>query len=253
MKKRLFKIICSTIAVTSLILSPQLTTKSYATLTVKTYMDSAELAIYGVPAAFTQRFPEIEKRVEYYYANRTDGINVNVVFSSQDIVNSPARKCADNSSNFENTVQYGCPCYTNTQCENGTRHHNNAEVFKSILPNPANSKTATWLFTASYICANNSHHGVNGVCWKTSRKIISSDYDYRVPKSKKGEDIYAFASKTIIHEIGHLYDVKDHYNVLPDQYPKCMWGTERGKYIIASSMATCPQCLEKLNQNKNRY
>ena len=250
MKKAVFKIITSCIVGTSLFFSPQLATKSYATLTVRTYMDTTETAIYGIPTTFTERRPAIESRIETYFSARN--ISVNVTSSNLDIYSTPASQCAENAPNYNYTVRHGCACYSNTQCDNGTHHHSNAQVYRNSFPNPTNAKTAHWLITAAFICDNNPHHGLNGVTWTNSRKIISCDYDYKVPSSEKGDDVIAFASKTAIHEIGHLYGVADHYSVLPDQYPNCMWGSNHSKYTVASYNKTCLRCATTLSNNKNK-
>lgn len=255
--KFIAKAIVSCCTGAAILLSPYIPLQSQGAggLNITAYMDSTDTAIYGVPTAFLYRFPTIISRTENYYANRN--INVNISFTSQNIYATPARNCADNSSNFDNIVRNGCRCVTNTQCENGNRHHSNAETFKNSFVSPTSSNSATWLITASYICGHNgtsgSHHGLNGVAWSGQRKMVTRDYDFTVPNSEKGEDIYAFASKTAVHEIGHMYGVTDHYSVLPDQYPKCIWGSEHNKYIISSALITCTRCNTTLSNNKNKF
>ena len=108
MKKAVFKIITSCIVGTSLFFSPQLATKSYATLTVRTYMDTTETAIYGIPTTFTERRPAIESRIETYFSARN--ISVNVTSSNLDIYSTPASQCAENAPNYNYTVRHGCAC-----------------------------------------------------------------------------------------------------------------------------------------------
>ncbi len=254
-KLKLKALLCCCIS-SALILSPYATMKSHAAsgLNIDAYMDTTYTAIYGVPSSFLDRFPEIIRRTSGYY--NVCGARVNISFSSQKLLRTSARVCAENSSNIENTIRNGCKCYTNSQCEKGISHHNNAEIFRNSFSSPTSSNSATWLITATSICGHNgtsgSHHGLNGVAW-SERKILTCDYDFKMDEGHPEYDPYAFATKTAIHEIGHLYGVSDHYTILPDQYPDCVWGSNRNSYEIAKGMKTCPRCNQAIKNNLTKY
>lgn len=255
--KFIAKAIVSCCTGAAIFLSPHIPLQSHSAggLNITAYMDSTDTAVYGVPTAFLYRFPTIISRTENYYASQN--INVNIAFTSQNIRATPARNCADNSSDFYNIVRNGCKCVTNTQCENGNRHHSNAETFKNSFVSPTSSNSATWLITASYICGHNgtsgSHHGLNGVTWSSQRKMVTCDYDFKMQEQHPDYDPYVFATKTAVHEIGHLYGVTDHYTVLPDQYPNCIWGLNHNVYDISKKLTTCTRCKTTLSNNKNKY
>ncbi len=221
--------------------------------------DDVTLGTYGTPATFSERLPAITGYVYGYYANSGAYINF-YDFVSSDIRHSPARLCANNYSGNESAflgvIVNGCPC-TDRNCVSGssTLHHNNLEMFKNDLPvyNPDNE--CAMYITVSNLCSNNGgeHHGVFGASNKDEMYMITSDYDYR--NSHDDNNAYAYARKNVVHEIGHLYNVTDHYNTtaLPSQDPDCIWGANKNNYLILKNCTTCYVCQQTIYRNRNIY
>ncbi len=90
--------------------------------------------------------------------------------------------------------------------------------------------------------------------------IIVQDYDYTL------DDVYdvdnwlgnsteiAYVSKTVAHEIGHLYGVEDHYNTLyGTDKDNCIWGYNKDVWNVANELEMCSDCYEIIRENRNKF
>lgn len=210
---------------------------------------------YGVPASFNKRLPAIMNYVYGYYRNC--GIVMNYEFTTANIRRTPAGNCAFSSNSPGTVLANGCSCVTNSQCLNGNRHHNSCYIFKNDIPSfNKNNEGAVYLAATNFCLENGNSHGyANGVTWANDMKIVSGDLDHCKSHGSDTSESYAYAysRKTLIHEIGHLYSVADHYAVLPDQHPNCIWGKNRNNYYYTRNCVTCEVCHATIIANKTRY
>lgn len=273
--KKLFMSISSVITAFSLLTAANVYSPMEASawnnqLNIKVYMcqtmcanlssicDSATLGTYGVPTGFTDRLPAITGYTYGYYMNCGAHLNFSDFSPANDLLNSPAAQCASNSSNYVNTITNGCYCYDNAQCLNVTQHHSSIYNYRDALPTFNSSNTAVICLTASALCnhSSNGHGSLLGVTWSNDMIIISRDSDYKETHEKDG-NAYAYARKTLVHEIGHMYNVVDHYNentsVLPAKDPNCIWGANKNDYDVLTICQTCDICHSTIYNNRNLY
>ena len=140
-------------------------------------------------------------------------------------------------------------------CVNGNLHHNNIYMFRNDLPSyDANNMCAVYL-TASTLCAtnNSSHFDVDGVTWPNSMACIVRDPDYDY--SHDDDNPYAYSRMVMVHEIGHLFNVEDHYSnyATANSEPDCIWGDNAYNYRIAKTCSTCSTCHNTIVNNRNLY
>ena len=230
------------------------------------YLDLSDVTYgtYGVPTSFTTRLSAITGYVYGYYMN--SGAYVHTIFSSTDsIVDSPAGECASNAANFNSTyydvLLYGCPCngtgmIGDVKCTKGTLHHNNVFKFQLDLPeyNPSN-ECAVYLTTSTLCHTEGTTHrdDLNGVAIPGAMAIVVRDTDYCFNNST--DNPYAYARATMVHEVGHLYNVEDHYGDLAsgDSDPDCIWGDNRNFYDIVKTCSTCSTCHSTIINNRNKF
>ena len=86
-------------------------------------------------------------------------------------------------------------------------------------------------------------------------KIISRDSDYAYEHQEGETNPYAYARMTLVHELGHIYHVEDHYDLADSSNynPDCIWGDNRYDYDIASICSTCSTCHNTIINNRNNY
>lgn len=211
---------------------------------------------YGVPTSFNTRLPNVTAYTKSFYAYHNANINFYSFNPSYDILESPAYECANNSSSYLSTLKNGCSCVNGNDCFNENLHHNNVLTLKNDLPPYDPSKQATLYLTASKLCNNTSnHHNVYGIRWSGDNVIVMCDSDYR--KSHVGENTspYAYTRSTMVHEVGHLYNVQDHYDLTSTTVynPNCTWGDNYDEYYIRNSCSICSICASIIRNNADMY
>lgn len=214
---------------------------------------------YGVPTSFTTRFQYVTSYVYSFYMYHGAQINFYSFNPATDLLQSPAYDCANNSSSYLNTLKNGCSCYSEEQCDDGTLHHNNCTTFKDDLPYFDPDNGASLYLTASAICYNpeGGHSQAHGITWSSLMTIIVNDSDYKRTHPETGGSPYTYTRSTMAHEIGHLYNVRDHYNinedVLPTYDPNCIWGNNHNEYSIKNACRICSICASTIRNNANIY
>lgn len=207
-----------------------------------------------MPASFNKRLPDVLNYVKGYYRNAS--IILNPSFSTSNIRDTPASNCAWNSSDPISTIQNGCSCVSDSTCASGNWHHSSIYRFRDDIPtfNP-NNECAVYLTAAALCNKSNGNHGrVWGATWKNNMEMVVSDLDHAKHNNTSENNYpYAYAKHVLIHELGHLYDAPDHYAVLPDQYPNCVWGKNHNTYQVVTSNQTCSNCHQIMFNNRNRY
>jgi len=71
---------------------------------------------------------------------------------------------------------------------------------------------------------------------------------------------------TAIHEFGHMFGIKDHYNdgcwsteqiiiqMNDGQYNRdCIYGEDRNDPNVIDEVIICQGCINRINENKNKY
>ncbi len=230
------------------------------------YLNSSNPAYgtYGVPSSFTTRMNNIEAYVHSYY--RSQDIYINII--TEDITpprRSAATICVENCytngiDSYGNLIANGCPCRGDgitgfMNCTQGEYHHTHVDYFFNTLPYHDPSSECALLLTSSPLCYtidNETHMILDGICRKYNMEIISRDYDFLYDHGSYSP--YSYARFTFVHEVGHLFDVADHYDTkLNSTADRCVWGYYGQNIDVASSCYTCSTCHNTLIQNKDRY
>lgn len=216
---------------------------------------ASELGTYGVPNAFHNRYDYYSGRVYTFYRAMWEiRIDFKVPASGNVVIS-----CVDSCLSGNSTYDAFCTHTTNTLCNNlGSLHHTNAQVIKNYLyPNPRPlSNYADLYVTSTRICSKNSgvHNSLNGICFTTDKCMLVRDTDYtKSYYSSASLDMY-YVSATLVHEIGHLYGVTDHYNTYyGDARDDCMWGYNHTQYNIVSRFQICDGCRAVVSANADKY
>lgn len=220
--------------------------------------DDVTSGTYGLPTSFTTRLGYITGFSRGYYGYR----GINIVFSefspSYHLLETSATQCVDASADWTSTMMNGCSCISSESlCEGGTYHCNNLERFVEAIPSYNDDETAVLLLTTSSVCSNGGgeHHYVNGSTNKLNMWIVSRDIDYTKSHGSEETNPYTYARMILAHEIGHLFNVLDHYTVtvLPAKDPDCIWGVNMYDYRIANGGYTCNVCDGTMRDNVNLY
>ncbi len=238
-------------------------------LNVKIYMDESmcsnlssicddvTLGTYGVPSSFNTRLPAITGYAYAYYMNSGAYINFSNFFTGTDLLESPAYLCACQSDDFFSAIQSDCACQNIETCSNGYPHCNNVTMFHNNIPKYNKDNTAVLYFTISKICLNNSqgHRNVYGATNKSLMRALVRDTDYFFEHKSNETNPYAYTRMTVVHEIGHLYNVTDHYGIhaSSDSVANCIWGDNKRLYHIANSCTTCSICHNTIIANRDIY
>ena len=243
------------------------------TLNVEVYTEGSEVAQYGVPGAFTTRFPLIASRVHtFYYGAATININFTNVNSNYHIWSSDFYNCLSNDGIASYNVfcqhnggssaglSYVCPTYHNSNINN-IRY----DFFDDYSYNPL--EKAVVILTAGKMCnyTASTHQTINGIHYSLDNQMLVRDYDYTksiydyVNVIERGLDTYDlnhidYATKTLAHEIGHCYGIADHYGTYyGDARDYCIWGYYKETPSVVNNLNICSDCRQTLLNNANNY
>lgn len=195
-----------------------------------------------------------------FYSYHGASLNFYDFSAATDILESPAYICAGDSDSFIETLINGCECYgdgvqAHVACFKGTYQHNNLNYFVNDTPAYNASNECAVYLTASSICLNSAeeHKFAFGVANPSTMFIVSQDSDYF--QYHDDDSPYAYAISTLAHEIGHLYGVKDHYNLdtITVNNPNCIWGDNRESYEILKSCTICTVCKNIIKNNSEKF
>ncbi len=238
-------------------------------LNVKIYMDESmcsnlssicddvTLGTYGVPSSFNTRLPAITGYAYAYYMNSGAYINFSNFFTGTDLLESPAYLCVSESDGSINALMKDCTCKSVMQCQVGNWHCNNVNVFSDSIPEYDKNNTAVLYFTVSKMCANTStkHGNPYGATNKSEMWSLVRDVDYFHDHYNETSYPYAYARMVTVHEIGHFYNVADHYDeyASSNSVANCIWGDNRENFYIAKSCTTCSTCHNTIIANRDIY
>lgn len=231
-----------------------LSTYADCAIVVDVYMDKSFVNKNGVPNSWQTRIDELTTSLHGLFGGGFGiGLSFNFTLNNTRLVTSPADECVGITLPGRENI---CSCYTNAQCaKSSTYHHTNYHRVRSeCLGNPS-SNTIELLLTAHNYCrvSNGSHGTVFGVCFPNKNQLICMDYDL---EDGKDNDIdYYYARATIVHELGHLYGVEDHYgNGTPDgENDDCIWGDNRKRYEVSKDIKICTTCYNTIKANRTKY
>lgn len=230
---------------------------SARTLKVDVYMDQSFIVKNGGPPhPWQTRLGEITTNIYGFYKGAFD-IEVTFNFSPTNtrIVTSPADDCIGTS--FPNSAGE-CSCHNkdDTLCLNSSTYPcTNFFLNRSTCLGSKSTTSAELLLTAHYLCgySDGSHTKVRGVTFPTLNQIISMDYD--IADGQNDNIDYYYARATLVHELGHLYGVADHYdNGTPaGENDNCIWGDNRRTHGVASNIRICTTCYNTIRANRDKY
>ncbi len=175
---------------------------------------------------------------------------------------------------FASTYADSCPNHPTTCCScrtlcynssNGLYHHTNQKkIMDSFSPADPSTKFLM-VITGNKTCLHDTSSGAClgngnwGICYHGSTSSFpfpsvrigvftadqsSTSYDYRI-------------RLTIVHEIGHMYGVPDHYDIdvplLEGQNHKCLWGYNREDDDVLQSFMMCDYCKNIWNNHATEY
>lgn len=226
-------------------------------LNVVTTFDISETATYGVPTAFFARFSNTKANVISFYSCIA-GININfTVPSTNYVIRSCAYECRYNYGN--NNMDSFCLHVSNAYCNNsGPYHCTNCGVIRTdVFAYPRNNDHIDLCLMAVRLCSVSSsgnHNSLNGIAYTNDLALIVRDTDYTKSYYSNNSTDVAHASATIIHEIGHLYGVSDHYNTYyGTDRDYCIWGYYHNTFDVASNEEVCDVCKNIIQQNASRF
>ncbi len=270
--KKLFSSVCSALTAVSILAAtesaiPLSVSAVDNKLNIRVYMDECMcvnlnsicdeevIGTYGVPVSFTTRLSNITNYAYGYYMSHNIRISFSTFNTSTDLIESPAYQCANLSSNFYQILLNGCTGVTNTQCTNGSYHCNNIERFVDCIPAYNSNATGVILLTTSNICnsANGAHFNVDGATSKNDMLSVIRDTDYIYDHNGETTNLYAYGCMVTVHELGHFFDVVDHYGTATTSDDYCIWGDLAYSYDVAKSCTTCSTCNNTIVANQNYY
>ncbi len=220
-----------------------------------------EVMQYSVPGAFQSRFPAIDAKVSGFFLREFD-IDVNFINTQYVVTNAPISVCRTDTTK----IQSVCSCVNYNGCSNsGPYHHTNAAYnLDSIFPDCPTTKFQLHL-TASKLCyikgtthtsvkgLNRSTRNSNGDIVASSMIVRDSDYvdeDSNVASWLGNTSNITWVSKTLTHELGHAYDVDDHYGIrYMDARDNCIWGYNKDNETVAYNLQMCSVCYSTIRDN----
>ncbi len=219
--------------------------------------DDVTLGTYGVPNSFNTRLRYITSYAYSYYMNLGAKINFSDFNPATDLLESPAYVCAAESDDFISAIMSDCPCKSEMQCQVGSRHCNNIDKFSGSIPEYNENNTAVLYLTISKMCANTStmHGNPYGATNRSEMWALVRDVDYFYSHNNETAYPYAYARLVTVHEIGHLYNVADHYGdyATSNSVANCVWGDNREDFDIAKVCTTCSICHDTIVANRDIY
>ncbi len=229
------------------------------------YLDSSNpvYGTYGVPSSFTTRVTNITTMASAVFSYY--GININIISCTTPPLTTPAYYCIQDiydstSLSYTESMLASCFCRdgdtsSNSVCYNGHLHHTFIEQYADTLPSHSSSNECIALLTTSRICINNNgtHTYADGATNITDKIIIARDTDY-VNNTDTNGSAYSFSRMVFTHEIGHLFNVQDHYNTITNtSSDNCIWGPNAYDEDVTNGCSICATCSETIRQNNNLY
>ncbi|MBO5882925.1 MAG: RICIN domain-containing protein [Clostridia bacterium] len=165
-----------------------------------------------------------------------------------------------------------CACTTNENCYNSTSktnlkqyHHTNITNIMLRIPYPDMSESFTVAYIGYDTCKRNEHEANShlGIAYYTIGLIGIANH-----KNKNQETVDE--KKTLVHELGHIYGVIDHYddvddddNVKTTEYlnqtvgpwydDNCIYGLYKEFNDIKSNLTICEGCRRTIEANANNF
>lgn len=229
-------------------------------LNIRVTMGNTETAQYGVPTAFQGRFNAISGKVFAVY-RAMFGLEVNMYLPDTGyVVRSELDTCQ--AGNYPTGTRYDgyCTHTVNSDCAwNGNSsdayHHSNCDVLHDTLyPHPYSTNYIDMHITAARMCVyeNGQHLKVYGVRYNGCNTILVRDSDHvRISNVGLGDTThFNWVTATIIHEIGHIYGVEDHYETpYNDSRDNCIWGYNKDTSAVVSTPIICSDCRQTILSN----
>lgn len=259
MKKRLLALILSCCMVSLVFRSADINHANAASrqLNIITTFDISETATYGVPNAFMSRFDEISNAVAGVYLDRF-AITLNFTKPTTNyVVSSCAYECRASTGNYYEICNHA----RSANCDNnGTLHHTNIHVIKEDVMPTLSANAIDMHITAVKLCVVNSdgiHNTLNGVNIADERIIVTDlDYKYQLNMPNPSYCDTYYVAQVVAHEIGHSYDVVDHYYA-PSEYGSgwddCIWGYNKVDREVREAMKMCMMCKQTILLNNDKY
>lgn len=258
--KKYYKKLC--ILITGVIafnLSSLMVSANANTLNIKTFMTENQFVVYGMPGSFSRLTYTTSKVHGFYLVS--SGINVNFEFKTDNehIRETLLETCSN--GDFL-SVFLGCRHWDNSECTNGTismpsiKHHTNGFNVMNQLPNATTNYAVMLLSPNRGCCQDYKHIIFEGVCWQTLKELIVGDFDYVYDEYSATTHTapYDYVAYNMVHEIGHLYGVKDHYDKsYGESVDNCIWGLNKNDPDIYKNLTVCSRCLQILKNNKSKF
>lgn len=218
-------------------------------------MDGSFIGKNGIPGAWQTRLSEITTNVIGLFGGGLGiGISFNFTPNNTRIISSPADECK--GITYPASAE-DCTCYSNEQCATkGTSHHTSAYTLQEDYMGLPPTSSISYLLTTHNICLVDYpyHIEINGITFTDTNQIISKDYDNE--NDGLNDDIdYYYARATLVHEIGHLYGVEDHYGngTTSGENDNCIWGDYRNNPSVVSKLSICTNCYNTIHSNRTKY
>ncbi len=193
------------------------------------YFGTSQLSQYGVPSSFIARYNVVTANVSNKFLN---DFGITVQFTkpvSNYVVQGPSDLCKQDVQYFNALCHHAGA----SACSNaGPYHHSNAVLMcNSVFPRPRPYVNGLELYIdctkMCYVNPDNSHQAILGMAFLNTNTILVRDNDYTKyvdVQNWLGDTQHTqYVTMTMVHEIGHLYGVSDHYDVaLGDDRDYCI-------------------------------
>ncbi len=216
---------------------------------------------YGVPNAFIARFNSVTTKVRNKYMYNF-GISLNFSKPATNyVVTGDGDACRRETNIFSSLCQHA----PSTSCRNsGPYHHTNCEYIKDgVFPRPRPFVNGVEVYMVSHqLCyvADTGYHQDNifGMTYPGLMTMVVRDYDYSMVSNVNnwmGDTSHIdYISKTLAHEIGHLYGIEDHYDIIfGTDRDNCIWGFNKGDSTVTSGLIMCNACRSVIMENRDWY
>lgn len=175
------------------------------------------------------------------------GIRLNYIFTKNNTYIIPTYAAQCPNLQYDNYFSY-CKCTSDYNCAHDySEHHTSVDVINNEIPTPNKNVKSTLLLTGSHLCNNNGgNHGfVNGISYYTICKALISHTE-----NAQGTSLLTM---DVINELGHFYNVDDHYSSPNDGDSRCIWGYDRHEETIVRMNKICTTCCNTIRENKYMY
>ncbi len=186
----------------------------------------------------------------YRYAAGIYLVKEPFVYSGDTIISTHITDCPNigGSGNYANR----CWCTTDNGCSNTSGyHHTNAQYFidHSMEISCINIKMNVHL-VGSRLCIKDSgqHKNIYGLNEPNYKSALVQDAEI----TNGDGETYSIFDEVLVHEIGHFYNVEDHYNQI-NNHPNCVWGRYCQMEYVATHLPICSNCQKTLKDNRYLY